>query len=55
MFSWLVSLGDLAESKGFRAVRRGTALKPITPEKATGQYRETELTEIQRKTHRDTQ
>lgn len=40
--------GDLAEPKGFRSPRGGAQVlnqEVLTPEKVTGQYRKTELTE----------
>lgn len=53
-----VSLGDLAELKGFRYQQEDTGLNPdgwcLTPEKANGQYRETKLSGTFRNTHTHT-
>lgn len=48
---FLVSLGDLAEAKGFESPTGGGT--GLTPEKASGQYRKTKLTETHRKTQRE--
>lgn len=50
-----VSLGNLAEPKGFGSpVAQVLSQGFLTPDKASGQYRNTKLTEIHRKKHRDT-